>query len=149
MSQPLIQRSWSWTVLWWPTRPSRTNNQARCLFIIGDWNAKVIQEIPGVTGKFGLEIQNEAGQSPTKIHQENTLVIANTLIQQEKTLHTDITTWSISKSDWLYYLHPKMKKLYTVSKTKTWNWLWLRSSTPYCNFRLQLKKVGKITRPFS
>ena len=75
-------------------------HQKDILFIIGDWNAKVvIQEIPGVTGKFGLEIQNEAGQSPTKIHQENTLVIANTLIQQEKTLHTDITTWSISKSD--------------------------------------------------
>ena len=55
------------------------------LFIIGDWNAKVeSQEIPGVTGKFGLGIQNEAGQRLTEFWQENTLVIANTLFQQHK-----------------------------------------------------------------
>ena len=48
------------------------------LFIIGDWNAKVkSQEIPGVTGKFGLGIQNEAGQRLTEFCQENTLVITN------------------------------------------------------------------------
>ena len=50
------------------------------LFIIGDWNAKVgSQETPRVTGKFGLEIQNEAGQRITEFCQENSLVIANTL----------------------------------------------------------------------
>ena len=55
------------------------------LFIIGDWNAKVgSQEIPGVTGKFGLGVQNEAGQRLTEFCQENTLVIANTLFQQYK-----------------------------------------------------------------
>ena len=55
------------------------------LFIIGDWNAKVgSQEIPGVAGKFGLGIQNEAGQRLTEFCQENTLVIANTLFQQHK-----------------------------------------------------------------
>ena len=49
------------------------------IFIIGDWNAKVrSQEIPGVTGKFGLGVQNEAGQRLTEFCQENTLVIANT-----------------------------------------------------------------------
>ena len=48
------------------------------LFIIGDWNAKVkSQEIPGVTGKFGLGIQNEAGQRLTEFCQENILVITN------------------------------------------------------------------------
>ena len=47
------------------------------LFIIGDWNAKVgIQETPGVTVKFGLRVQNEAGQRLLKFWQENTLVIA-------------------------------------------------------------------------
>ena len=52
------------------------------LFIIGDWNAKVgSQETPGVTGKFGLGIQNEAGQMLIEFCQENTLVIANTLFQ--------------------------------------------------------------------
>ena len=55
------------------------------LLIIRDWNTKVgSQEIPGVTGKFGLAVQNEAGQ--------NTLVIANTLFQQEKPLHMNITS---------------------------------------------------------
>ena len=71
------------------------------LFIIRDWNAKVgSQEIPGVTGKFGLGVQNEAGQRLIELCQENALVIGNTLFQtQEKTLHVDITRWSIPKSD--------------------------------------------------
>ena len=52
------------------------------LFIIGDWNAKVgSQETPGVTGKFGLGVQHEAGQRLIDFCQENTLVIANTLFQ--------------------------------------------------------------------
>ena len=55
------------------------------LFITGDWNAKVgRQEIPGVTGKFGLGIQNEAGQRLTEFCQENALVIANSLFQHHK-----------------------------------------------------------------
>ena len=55
------------------------------LFIIGDWNAKVgSQETPGVTGKFGFGVQNEAGQNLIKFCQENTLVIANTLFQKHK-----------------------------------------------------------------
>ena len=55
------------------------------LFIIRDWNAKVgSQEISGVTGKFGLAVQNKAGQKLTQFCQENALVIANTLFQQHK-----------------------------------------------------------------
>jgi len=55
------------------------------LFIIGDWNAKVrSQEIPGVTGKFGLGVQNEGGQRLIGFCQDNALVIANTLFQQCK-----------------------------------------------------------------
>ena len=54
---------------------------------------------------------------------------------QEKTLHMDITRWSILKSDWLYSLQPKMEKLYIVSKNKTRTWLWLRSWTPYCKIQ--------------
>ena len=55
------------------------------LFIIRDWNAKVAsQEIPGVTGKFGLEVQNEAGQRLIEFCQENALVIANTLFQEHR-----------------------------------------------------------------
>ena len=55
------------------------------LFIIGNFNAQVgSQEIPGVTGKSGLEVQNDAGQRLTEFCQENALVIANTLFQQHK-----------------------------------------------------------------
>ena len=62
------------------------------LFIIGDWNAKVgSQETPGVTGKFGLGVQNEAGQRLIEFCQENALVIANTLFQQHK---RRIYTWT-------------------------------------------------------
>ena len=69
-------------------------------FIGGDWNAKVgSQEIPGVTGKFDLGVQNEAGQRLTDFCQENTLVIANMFFQQHKTLHMDIIRWSVPKSD--------------------------------------------------
>ena len=66
--------------------------------------------------------------------QENALFIANTTTQ-EKTLHMDITRWSIPKSGWLYSLQPKMEKLYIVSKNKTGSWLWLRSWTPYCQIQ--------------
>ena len=55
------------------------------LFIIGDWNAKVgSQETAGIAGKFGLGVQNEAGQRLTEFCQENALVIANTLFQQHR-----------------------------------------------------------------
>ena len=58
------------------------------------------QETPGVPGKFGLGVQNEAGKRLIEFSQENALVIANTLFQtQEKTLHMDITRWSTLKSD--------------------------------------------------
>ena len=71
------------------------------LFIIADWNAKVgSQEIPGVTGKFGLGMWNEAGQKLIEFCQETALVIANTLFQQHKRrLYMDITRWSTPKSD--------------------------------------------------
>ena len=78
--------------------------QKDVLFIIGDCNAKVgSQEIAGVTGKFGLGVQNEAGQRLIEFCQENALVIANILFQQLKTLHMDITRLSISKSDDIFF----------------------------------------------
>ena len=71
------------------------------LFITGDWNFNVgSQETPGVTDKFGLGVQNEAGQRLIEFCQEDALVIANILFQQhEKNLHMDITKWSTLKSD--------------------------------------------------
>ena len=70
-----------------PTRPPRSNTKKKkdVLFIIGDWNSKVgSQEIPGVTGRFGFGIQNEAGQRLTDFCQKNALGIANTLFKQPK-----------------------------------------------------------------
>ena len=65
------------------------------LFILGNWNAKVgSQETPGVTGKFGLGIQNEAQQAECTGHSKHPLPTT-----QETTLHTDITRWSIPQSD--------------------------------------------------
>ena len=60
-------------------------NKKDVLFIIGDWNAKVgSKEIPGVTGKFGLGVQNKAGKRLTEFSKENALFIANALFQQHK-----------------------------------------------------------------
>ena len=75
--------------------------QKDALFIIGGWNAKVgSQETPGVTGKFGLGVQNEAGQRLIEFCQENAghskYLLPTT---QEKTLHMDITRWSTQNSD--------------------------------------------------
>ena len=72
--------------------------QKDILFIIGDWNVKVgSQETPGVTGKFGLGVRNEAGQRLTALPRERTGYSKHPL--QGKTLHMDITRWSTPKSD--------------------------------------------------
>ena len=71
------------------------------LFIIGNWNAKVgSQETPGVTGKFGVRVQNEAGQRLIVLPRECTGHSKHPLpTTQEKTLQMDITRWSTRKSD--------------------------------------------------
>ena len=70
------------------------------LFITGYWNANVgSQEIPGVTGKFGLGVQNEAGQKLTALPREHAGNSKHPLpTTQEITLHMDITRWSMPKS---------------------------------------------------
>ena len=91
------------------------------LFIIEDWNTKVrSQEIPGVTGKFGLGVQNEAGQRLTEFCQKNMLVIQMPFSNNPRNdcthgHHQMVNT----KSNSLYSLQPKMEKLYIVSKNKT------------------------------
>ena len=90
--------------------------------IIGYWKAKVgSQEIPGITGKFGFGVQNEAGQRLIDFCQEKALVIANTLFQQHK---RRFYTWTSPDGQYrnqidYIFLQPKMEKLYTVSKNKT------------------------------
>ena len=80
---------------------SELTPQKDVIFIIGDWNAKVgSQETPGVTGKFGLGVQNEAGQRLRVLLRERTGHSKHPLPKtQEKTLHMDIIRWSIQKSD--------------------------------------------------
>ena len=73
--------------------PELTPKKKDVLFSTEDWNAKVgSQEIPGVTGNFGLGVQNEAGQRLTEFCQENALVITNTLFQQHK---RRLYTWTL------------------------------------------------------
>ena len=90
-------------------------------FIIGDRNAKVgSQKTPGVTGKFGLGVWNEAEQRLIEFCQENSLVIANTLFQQYKgRLYTWTSRDGRHQNQIIYSLQPKMEKLYTVNKNKT------------------------------
>ena len=75
------------------------------LFIIGDWNARVgSQEIPGIIGKFGLGVQNEAGQSLKEFCQENALVIPNTLFQQHKRRHYTWTSAHGQHQNQIHYI---------------------------------------------
>ena len=91
------------------------------LFITRGWNAEVgSREIPGVTGKFGLGVQNEAGQRLTEFCEENTLVIANTLFQKCK---RQLYTWTSPDSQHQIQtdynsLQPKTEKLHKVNKKK-------------------------------
>ena len=98
------------------------------LFIIGDWNAKVgSQDLPGVTGKFGLGVQNEAGQRLIEFCQENALVITNTLFQQHKgRLYTWTSPDGQHQNQIDYILCTQRWRSSIVSKNKTGSWLWLR-----------------------
>ena len=112
------------------------------LFNIGDWNAKVgSQETPGVTGKFGLGMRNEAVQRLIEFCQENALVIANTLFQQHKRrLYTWTSPDGQHRNQIDYILCSQMVKLYTVNKNKTRSWLWLRSWTSCYQIQTQIEE---------
>ena len=85
MPQPLMLKKLKLNNSMKTYKSPRTNTKKDILFIIGDWNAKVgSQEMPGITGKFGLRVQNEAGQRLTEFYQGNALAIANNLFQQNK-----------------------------------------------------------------
>ena len=127
-------------VLWRPTDLLELAPKKDVFFLIGDWNVKVeSQEIPGVTGKFVLGVQNEAGQRLTEFCHENTLVIANTLFQQHR---RRLYTWSSPDGQYRNQID------YILCSQR-----WRSSVTQIMNsllkkIRLKLKKVGKITRPF-
>ena len=120
------------------------------LFIIGDWNAKVgSQETPGVTGKFGVGVQNEAGQRLIEFWQESALVIANTLSQQHK---RRLCTWrSPDGQHWNqidYICSQRWRNSIQSAETRLGADCGSDHELLIAKFRLKLKKVGKTTRPF-
>ena len=112
---------------------------------MGDWNEKVgSQEIPGVTGKFGLGVQNEAGQRLTEFCQENTLVIAKTLFQQQK---RQLYTWTSPDGQYqnqIDYVLCSQKWRSSIQSAKTRPGVDCGSDHELliAQFRLKLKKVG-------
>ena len=122
------QRSWCWTLLWRPTRPSRMNTKKKksCPFHHRGLECKSRKSRDTWSNKqawhwstkWSREKANRVLPRECTGHSKHSLPTT-----QEKTLHMDITRWSILKSDWLYSLQPKMEKLYTVSKKRTRSWL--------------------------
>ena len=125
--------------------------QKDVFFIIGDWNAKEgSQDIPGVTGKFGLGVQNKAGQRLIEFCQENTLVIASTLFQQHK---RRLYTWTSPDGqlrNQIDYILCIQRWRSSIQSTKTRPGADCGSDHELliAKFRLKLKKVGKTTRLF-
>ena len=110
--------------------------QKDILYIIGDWNAKVgSQETPGVTDKFALGVQNEAGQRLIEFFQENALVIANTLFQQHK---RRLYTWTSPDGQ-----HQRWRSSLQSAKTRPGADCGSDHELFIAKFRLKLKKVGK------
>ena len=120
------------------------------LFIIGDWNEKVgSQETPGVTGKFGFGVWNEAGEKLIKFCQETALVIANTLVQHKRRLYT-WTSPDGQHQNQIDYILCSQRWRFSIQSAKTRLGADCGSDHELliANFRLKLKKVGKTTRPF-
>ena len=116
------------------------------LFTTRDWNAKVeSQEIPGVTGKFGLGVQNEARQRLTEFCQENPLVIANTLFQQHKSrlyIWTSPEGQYQNQTDYIPF-SPKWRRSIQSARIKLSAECGSDHEHLITKFRLKLKKVGK------
>ncbi|KAF7252002.1 Craniofacial development protein 2 [Varanus komodoensis] len=120
------------------------------LIIMGDWNAKVgSQRITGITGKFGLGVQNEAGHRLVEFCQENTMVIANTLFQQPK---RQLYTWTSpdgqhrNQIDYVLCSQSWRSSIQSV-KTRAGADCGSDHELLVAKFRLKLKKVGKSTGP--
>ena len=121
------------------------------LFNVGDWNAQVeSQETPGLTGKFGLGVWNEAGQRLIEFSQENALVIANTLFQQH---NRRLYTWTSpdgqhqNQTDYIL-CSQRWRSSIQSAKTRLGADCGSYHELLIAKFRLKLKEVGKTTRPF-
>ena len=117
--------------------------QKDVFFSIGDWNAKVgIQELPGVTGKLGLGVQNEVGQRLTEFCQENALIIANTLFQQHTIRCYTWTTPEAQHRNQIDYILCSQRWRNTTQSAKTRMWADYGSDHELltAKFRLKLRK---------
>ena len=143
----IARRGWNWMVLWRPTKPSRTNTPKRCPL-----HYKGLEFKRGKSRNTWSNRQIWPEWSRAKVHRvlpgECTGHSKHTLpTRQDKTLHMNITRWSILKSDWLHSLQPRWRSSIQSAKT----WLELTGSDHellIAKFRLKLKKVGKTTTPF-
>ena len=135
-------RSWSWMVLWRPTRPFRTNTQKRCPFHYRGLECKSRKSRNTWSNRqiWPWSTEWSTAKANTVLPRECTGHSKHPLpTTQAKTLHMDITRWTTPKSDWLYSLQPKMGSSIQSEKKKinkkTGSWLWLRSWTPYCQIQ--------------
>ena len=123
-----------------------TLKKKNVLFIIGDWNAKVVsQEIPGVTGNFGLRVQNEAGKRLTRVlpreytgHSKHPLITT-----QERTLHMDITDGQYQNQTDYILCSQRWRNSLQSAKTRPGADYGSDPEILIAKFRLKLKKVGK------
>ena len=143
-------RSWSWTVLWRPTRSSRNNTSKRWPFHYRGLECKTRKSRDTWSNRqiWPWNTKWSRAKANTVLPREHTDHNKLPLPTQEKTLHMDITRWSIPKSDWLYSLQQMMERLYTVSKNKTGSWLWLRSWTPYFQNQTLIEESKENHRTF-
>jgi len=144
-------RSWSWMVLWKPTRPSRTNTQKRCPFHYmglecksrksrNTWSNRQI--CPWST-KWSRAKANRVLPRECTDHSKHPFPTT-----QEKTLHMDITRCSIPKSDWLYFCSQRRRSPIQSAETRLGADCGSEHELLIAKFRLKLKKVGETTRPF-
>ena len=138
-------------VLWRPQDLLELTAKRDALFIIGDWNAKAgSQVIPGVTGKFDLGVQNEAGQRLIKFCQKNTLVTANTLFQEHKRRLSTWTSPDGQHRNQIDYILCSQRWRSSIQAAKTRWGADCGSDHEFlmAKFRLKLKNVWKTTRLF-
>ena len=155
------QRSWSRSVLWRPTRPSRSNTKKKdVLFIIGDWNAKIrSQEVPGVTGNNKTRDDSTHG-CHQMVKSKIRLIIFFAaedgealllLLSHFSRVRLCATPWTAAyqappsmefsrQEYWSGVPSPSRGEALYSSKNNTWSWLWLRPSVPFCKIQAQIEE---------
>ena len=139
-------------VLTRPTRPSGTNTPKRCLYHHRRQDCKSKKSRNTWSNKqiWPWNTKWSRAKANRGLPRENTGHGKHPLpTTQEKTLHMDVTRWSISKSHWLYSLQPKMENSIQSAKTRLGANCRTDHELLIAKFRLKLKRVGKTTRPFS